>query len=84
MEYCACAGDSGLDADSGQPTGCLAYVGCIQACLFPPADSGQDGGTLMECGTLCMGAANTQQQGEGTALLGCLGQSCATSATCAQ
>jgi hypothetical protein len=83
--YCACYGDSGQD-DAGIPTGCLAYVACIQTCLQPAADSGAEAGTPTTCATQCMSFGNTQQQGEGNALLQCVIAACATApdTSCAQ
>jgi hypothetical protein len=75
-EYCACLADSAFD-DAGMPTGCIAYVGCIQNCLAPAADSGAEAGTPQTCSQECMGLGNTTQQGEGQALLSKVLSACA-------
>jgi len=82
-DWCTCAGDSGFD-DAGQPTGCLAFVACVQSCLDPPADSGVDGGTPTVCVTQCSPSYSMNQVQEGSALLTCIIGSCASPSLCGQ
>jgi hypothetical protein len=85
MEWCTCADDSSFD-DAGQPTGCLRFVACVQSCLYPPADSGVDAGTVSACSSQCMQATSTSinQAMEGGNLLACIYGSCAATTQCGQ
>jgi hypothetical protein len=81
--WCTCSGDSGFD-DAGQPTGCFAFVACVQICLVPPADSGVDGGTPMTCAQQCGASYSTGQVQEGSQLLSCISINCAPPSLCGQ
>jgi hypothetical protein len=83
MEWCVCAADSSID-DAGQPGGCLGFVGCVQLCLYPPADSGVDGGTVTGCSMQCGAAFSMQQDNEGAALLSAIVSNCAAKTECGQ
>jgi hypothetical protein len=82
-DWCACAGDSGVD-DAGQPVGCLGFVACVQICLYPPADSGVDGGTVTTCAQQCGANYSMGQVQEGSALLTCIVGNCAATTQCGQ
>jgi len=70
--------------DAGQPLGCLGFVACVETCAYPPADSGADSGTLDECAHTCAGSYSPGQVQEGSALLSCIVNSCASTTQCGQ
>jgi len=82
--WCTCSADSAVD-NSGNVTGCLAFVECFITCLTGNADAGiapAMDASVQGCGQTCSLSHSMQQVQEGEALLSCMVQSCATPTTC--